>query len=225
MHYLQVCIAVLYKDILIEWRGRETLTVMIFFSVVIVLIFHFALNPTNTQMQKMVSGLLWIAYTFSGILGLNRNFALEQTRKSMMGLTMVPVDRGAIFLGKVAAIFLFMSSMQVLLLGIVSVLYNLTIQHIFWKLLGVQVLGTIGFSAVGVLLSGIALNTRLREILLPLLLFPVIIPVVLAAVEATSSLFLTGEFGSALQWIRLLVFFDVLFVVVSTWVFEYVVIE
>ena len=225
MSYFKKVIAIAYKDLLYEYRSRETVTTMLIFSFLVVVIFNFTFDPGSTYAIEAAPGIIWVAFTFSGVLGLNRSFIYEVDRGSLHGLLLSPIDRGAIYLGKMFGNIIFMSIMEVLTLPLFVVLFNLDFSILWLKLLVVIVFATLGFAAVGTLFSAIAVNTRAREILLPILLFPVVVPVILSAVNATRSILDNQGWAPVLAWLRILIAFDVIFISICYAVFEYVVEE
>lgn len=212
-----------WKDIISEFRSRETLSSMLIFCLIVVVIFNFMFEPGSTIVTEMVPGILWVAITFAGILGLNRSFIYEVDQGCLLGLLLCPVDHYMLYLGKMIGNFLFMVLMEIIIIPLMIVLFNLDIVSILLPLFLIMLLGTLGFAAVGTLLSAISVNTRAREILLPVLLFPIAIPILLAAVKATGALITTGTFASAQSWIKILSGFDIIFLVISCLLFEYVV--
>jgi heme exporter protein B len=170
-----------------------------------------------------VPGIVWVAITFAGILGLNRAFVIEQDKGSFAGLLLAPVDRSAIYFGKMLGNLLFILAVEVILLPLVLVLFNISL--LSWQNLLVIFLGTYGFAAVGTIFSAIAVNTRAREVMLPILLFPVLLPVLVAGVKMTGAL-LDGETLSSMSnWIRLVALYDVGFTVLAYLTFGFVVEE
>jgi len=218
-------ITIAWKDILSEFRSRETLSSMLIFCLIVVVIFNFMFEPGSTLVKQMVPGILWVAITFAGLLGLNRSFIYEVDQGCLMGLLLCPVDHYLVYLGKMIGNFCFMMIMEIILLPLMIVLFNLDIFIILLPLIFIMLLGTLGFASVGTLLSAISVNTRAREILLPILLFPIAIPILLAAVKATSSLINQGSFAGTLSWVKILIGFDIIFLVISSLLFEYVVEE
>ncbi|MDZ7332137.1 MAG: heme exporter protein CcmB [candidate division KSB1 bacterium] len=218
-------ITIAWKDILSELRSRETISSMLIFCLIVVVIFNFMFEPGSTVVKQMVPGILWVAITFAGLLGLNRSFIYEVDQGCLMGLLLCPVDHYLLYLGKMIGNFLFMVLMEVIMLPLMIVLFNLDIFAILLPLLSIILLGTLGFATVGTLLSAISVNTRAREILLPILLFPIAIPVLLAAVKATSSLINQESLAGAASWLRILIGFDIIFLVMASLLFEYVVEE
>lgn len=212
-----------WKDIVSEFRSRETISSMLIFCLIVVVIFNFMFEPGSTLVREMVPGILWVAITFAGILGLNRSFIYEVDQGCLLGLLLCPVDHYTLYLGKMLGNFFFMIIMEIIIIPLMIILFNLDILNILLPLALIILLGTLGFAAVGTLLSAISVNTRAREILLPILLFPIAIPVLLAAVKATGSLINEGTFASAGSWIKILTGFDIIFLVLSSLLFEYVV--
>ena len=179
----------MWKDLRAEFRSRELFSAMLVFSLLIILIFNFALELDIKTRQSVTAGVLWSTFAFAGTLGLNRSMAIEKDRGCLDGLLLAPVDRSAIYFGKVISNLAFMLIVEMIVLPVYSVLYNV---NLFQPgLLLVILLGSIGYVAVGTLLAAMSVQTRTRDILLPILLFPVVIPVLLAAVKASSG-FLTG---------------------------------
>lgn len=216
-------LTIAWKDILSEFRSRETISSMLIFCLIVVVIFNFMFEPGSSLVKEMVPGILWVAITFAGILGLNRSFIYEVDQGCLLGLLLCPVDHSMLYLGKMIGNFFFMVIMEIIIIPMMIILFNLDILNILLPLLLIIFLGTLGFAAVGTLLSAISVNTRAREILLPVLLFPIAIPILLAAVKATSALINQGTFASALSWIKILTGFDIIFLVISSLLFEYVV--
>ena len=209
-----------WKDVLSELRSRETLSSMIIFCLIVVVIFNFMFEPGSTLIREMLPGILWVAITFSGILGLNRSFIYEVDQGCLHGLLLCPVEHYVIYFGKLLGNFLFILVMEIIFLPIMIILFNLDILNILLPLCLIIFLGTLGFSAVGTLLSAISVNTRAREILLPILLFPIAIPILLSAVKATSQLLISGSLSEALSWIKILTAFDIVFLTLSSLLFE-----
>jgi heme exporter protein B len=222
-NFIKAIGAVVWKDLRAEFRSRELFSAMLVFSLLIILIFNFALELDVRTRQSVTAGVLWSTFAFAGTLGLNRSMAIEKDRGCLDGLLLAPVDRSAIYFGKVISNLVFMLIVEMIVLPIYSVLYNVSLFQP--GLFIVILLGSIGFVAVGTLLSAMSVQTRTRDILLPILLFPVVIPVLLAAVKASSG-FLTGaEIADILLPINLLIAYDIIFIAVAFMVFENVVEE
>ena len=222
-NFLKAVAAVVWKDLRAEFRSRELFSAMLVFSLLIILIFNFALELDIKTRQSVTAGVLWATFAFAGTLGLNRSMAIEKDRGCLDGLLLAPVDRSAIYFGKVISNLAFMLIVELIVLPIYSVLY--TVNLFQPGLLLVILLGSIGYAGVGTLLAAMSVQTRTRDILLPILLFPVVIPVLLAAVKASSG-FLTGaEWAEILLPINLLIAYDIIFIAVAFMVFDSVVEE
>tara|TARA_B100000315_G_scaffold85107_1_gene77980 strand:+ start:67 stop:738 length:672 start_codon:yes stop_codon:yes gene_type:complete len=212
-----------WKDILLELRSRELVVSVFVFGLVVVVVFNFALNVTPQRVAVVAPGILWVAFAFAGVLAMSRAFVREREQGGLEGLLLTPVSRDAIFLGKAAASFLFMLLVEAALLPIFAALLDFSAVSL--ALVLTIVLATLGFALVGTLFSAIAVQTRSREILLPVLFFPVILPVIVGAVEASKRA-IGGETVVGLgHWLPLLGAFDALFLVLCPWVFSFVVEE
>lgn len=223
MIFFRQLYAILAKEIAVEWRTREALSAMLVFGLLVLVIFNFAFDLQGVDIKVLGPGILWVAFCFSGILGLGRSFARERDKGSLDGMLLAPVDRGAIFLGKGLANLLFIVIMEVVTLPLFVVLFNVPIE--WFPLVGYILLGTIGFSAVGTLLSAIAASTRMREVMLPVLLFPVLVPLLVASVKITQGALQAVPFSDYQGWLNLLIAYDAIFVTVAYLVFEFVVEE
>lgn len=228
--YLRTVGAILSKDLSAELRSRELVSAMLVFSLLAILIFNFALDLDRGARETVSAGVLWVTFTFAGTLGLNRSLALEKARGSLDGLLLAPVDRSALYFGKMLGNLLFMAAVEVVVLPVFTVLFNISLFHP-WLLIVVG-LGTLGYAVVGTLLASMAIHTRAREVMLPILLFPVVVPVVVAAVQASSGvlLFAAGRTMGTLwetigSWVNLLIVYDVIFLGIAIMVFDYVVEE
>ena len=227
MSYLSAVLAILQKDIRSELRTKEMVASMFVFAVLVLLIFNFTLSLDGETTLALAPGILWVAFVFAGSLGLNRSFASERENRSIHGLMLAPVDRSALYFGKLASNVIFMLVAEIFLLPLFMLFFNLNLftelePAAFMTFLLVVVLGTVGYAAVGTTLAAIAANTTMREVLLPVLLFPIAVPMVIGAAESTRLIFQPDLFNSPWNWIRLLVVFAVVFVVVSWLTFEYV---
>ena len=222
-NYLKAISAVAWKDLAAELRSRELLSAMLVFSMLVILIFYFALELDIKARNAIAAGVLWVTFAFAGTLGLNRSMAIEKDRGCLDGLLLAPVDRSAIYFGKVISNLAFMLIVEVIVLPIYSILYNLNLFNA--GLIGVILLGSVGYSAVGTLLSTMTVQARTRDVLLPILLFPVVIPVLVAAVKASSAFLLGAEMTDVLPWLNILIVYDVIFIAVAFMVFDFVVEE
>jgi heme exporter protein B len=214
--------AIFRKDLLIELRTKDSFNSMLFFGVVVLVIFNFALASIRETSRPAVPGILWVAFAFSGTLGLNRLFAAEKENSCLQGLMMIPVDRGVIYLGKMLAATVFMLISEIIIFVFTLVFYNLTVWKEIPYLALVFLIGTLGFAAVGTLLSAIAVNTKMREVLLPLILFPTVLPILINAVEATNIVLSTGDYQALKLPLTIMSAFTIVFATISFLLFEYV---
>ncbi len=218
---MNVMLAVLWKDLVTEWRSRDRVVAMGLFSMLVVLIFNFALpEGTNAKTQSLAPGLLWVASVFAAILGLNRAFSLELENDALTGLALVPRDRGWVFLGKAIANFLFLLVVQIVTAAIFVLVFALDMDGLWLRALGLLALGGVGICTVGTLFSAIAVRTRFREVMLPLLLLPLLVPVLYGAVRTTHGLLGVGE----IPWppLQLLLVADAIYLLASFVGFEFV---
>lgn len=223
MKFLRQVFAIVQKDLAAELRTKENLSAMVVFSLLVLVIFNFAFELQGVDITVLGSGVLWVAFTFSGILGLGRSFAAEKDKGSLEGVLLSPVDRGAVFLGKAISNWLFITVMEAVTLPLFALLNNAGIP--WFPLVPYIVMGTVGFAAMGTLLSAVASSTKMREVMLPILLFPVSIPLLMSSVKLTSGALQGRAFEDVSNWFSILLVYDVIFVVVAFWVFEYVVEE
>ncbi len=218
---MSVFLAILWKDLVTEWRSRDRITAMLLFSLLVVVIFHFSLPGGATrQTQATAPGLLWIAYVFAALLGLNRSFSLELENDALSGIALSPVERGWIFLGKAVSNWLILGAAQLVTGCVFALVFDVDLAPIAFRLAGVVALGSLGICSVGTLFAAVAVRTRFREVMLPLLLLPLLVPVLLGAVRATASLIETGAVGFGP--VQLLLVTDATYLIVSWLVFDYV---
>lgn len=223
MSFLRKVLAIVSKDIAAELHTREMVSAMLVFSLLALFVFSFALDLRGAMARAAAPGVLWATAAFAGTLGLSRSLSREQQTGCMDGLLLAPVDRRAIFFGKALGNLAFMVVVEVALLPLFSALFNVPLLRP--GVLGVTALGTVGYAAVGTLLAAIAVNTRAREVMLPILLLPLAIPVLIAAVQATGGVLEGGSLSDVEGWVRLLVVYDLVIVAVAMLTFGYVVEE
>jgi heme exporter protein B len=221
--YLRSVWAIVWKDLAAEMRSRELLSAMLVFALLVILIFNFALELDAKTRSNVTAGVLWVTFAFAGTLGLNRSMAMEKDRGCLDGLLLAPVDRSAIYFGKVIGNLIFMLIVEIIVLPVYSILYNTNLFNP--GLILVILLGSIGYVAVGTLLSSMAVQTRTRDVLLPILLFPVVIPVLIAAVKASAGFLQAIPMDEIMPWINLLIVYDLVFTAVAFMVFDYIVEE
>ena len=223
VHAFRAMSAIIRKDLTAEWRSSELFTAMLVFALLVILIFNFALELDSRTRASATSGVLWVTFAFAGTLGLNRSMATEKDQGCLDGLLLSPVDRTAIYFGKAVGNLIFMSLVELIVLPVYSLLYN---TNLFRPgLILVVLLGSIGYVAVGTLLSTMTVQTRTRDILLPILLFPLVVPVLIAAVKASGGILQGLPFNDIRNWINLLIVYDVIFVSIAFMFFDYVVEE
>ena len=210
-------VALARKDILLEIRTRDIVVSVLVFAFLVIVVFNFALNVTSKEINELAPGILWVAFVFAGVLAMNRAFVLEKDRGSLEGLLLTPVSRDAIYFGKMLGTFLFMIVVEALLLPVFAVLFNFS--AFSPGLILAILLATLGFATVGTLFSAIAVHTRSREIMLPVLFLPVIVPVIIGAVESSAGSIDGDGALSVARWLGLIAVFDVVFLVVCPWVF------
>lgn len=217
--------AMVWKDLTAERRTKANFNAVVFFATLMLLLFGFALGPDNEMLQKAGTGILWLTVLYSGVLVFNRSYQVELEGGALETLLLYPGDRKAIFLGKVVANLAFILMVEAIVLPFTVVFYHVPIFDAFPGLGGVMVLGTIGFVTLGTFYAAVASRIRAREVLLPLLLFPMLIPLLVACVEATTALLAGDPMGEAGRWVKLLLAFDLIFFVGALFAFEYVIEE
>ena len=211
------------KDVLSELRTKNVATSIFVFALLVIIVFNFAIETSAAQGAQIGSGVLWVAFAFAGVLGFNRSFILEKEKGSLDGLMLTPVDRSVIFVGKMLGNLIFMLVVEAIVMPIFVVLFNVPIN---WpEQIVINVLTTIGFASVGTLFSALSVNTKAREIMLPLLFLPVVVPILLAAVKSSAIALSGGTWGDFASWLQIMIAFDVIFTTVSYVVFEYVIEE
>ncbi len=221
--FLKAMFAITWKDLTAEFRSREIFSAMLVFSLLVILIFNFALELDIATRQSVTAGVLWVTFAFAGTLGLNRSMAVEKDRGCLDGLLLAPVDRSAIYFGKVISNLIFMLIVEAIVLPVYSFLYNVNLFNP--GLFLVILLGSIGYIAVGTLLASMAVQARTRDVLLPILLFPVAVPILIAAVKASEGFLAGSDFNTVYAPLSLLIGYDVIFIAVAYMVFDYVVEE
>ena len=215
--------AILRKDLKAEFRTKEVFNSSAVFALLVIVIFSMAFEPTSAEARALSGGLLWVAFTFSGMLALSRTFAREVPNDCLLGLQMAPISPAAIYVGKLASNLLFLGLLELLLLPLFALFYNVRLlDHA--PLLGLIVLlGSWGLAAVGTTFAAISTTVRLRELMLPVLLFPIEIPLILSLVEATTAVLQgTNPIVEISVWLRICFGFDVIFTILSLFLFSYI---
>jgi heme exporter protein B len=216
--------AIVFKDIVIEMRSKESISSMLMFGILVLVIFMFAFQANTVEGAMIAPGTLWVAFSFAAILGLNRSLAMEIDNDCIQGLLLAPLGRGELYLGKVASNFTFMMIAEIAVLPVFVILNNLRFNLQFLEIAAIAALGTLGIAAVGTILSTISANTRMKEVMLPILQIPLTVPVVIAAVEATSQV-LNNDDPQISTWLAILAGFSIVYLTVSYLVFEFAVEE
>ena len=223
MNYVTLIWVLAVKDLRSEYRSRQAFLITLFFAFLILVIFQFAFHPGSQATREASVGILWVALLFPGIIQLNRSFQVEREEGTLYGILLAPIDRGVLFFGKFLANWFFLVVIDLLILVAFVILFNLTFEIILGWILLLLLLASIGFAAVGTLFAAMVSSIRAREVLLPILLFPIIVPTIIAAVSGTREVLLDQELFRLFQWVRLLLAFDVIFLASCFLVFEYVV--
>ncbi|HEY2804938.1 MAG TPA: heme exporter protein CcmB [Gemmatimonadales bacterium] len=209
------------KDLKLELRSRTAFLSSLAFTALVLAIFNFARDPTLISATDLAPGILWITFSFAGLLGLNRAFALELENRALEALLLAPVSRTSIYLGKAIANLVFVGLVEGVALPLFAIFFNVPILPVLGGLTLVIALATIGFVAVGTLLSAIAVSTRFAELMLPVLMLPFLVPPITGAVQVTSRLFAARPFAEMAPWLKLLAGYDIVVVVTALLIFEF----
>lgn len=211
------------KDLIVEYRSRELFLTTLFFAISCVLVFAFAFVRDGRPLTDAAAGILWIAVAFAGTLALGRTFEREQSAHTLQALLQAPIDRAAVYVGKLLGLLALLALVQIVVVPLVSLFFQTPLGGAAWMLALMMVAGTIGFLAVGTLFSAMLVRTRSRDVLLPVLLYPMTVPVMLAGVRGSSAVLqATPDLVTARMWLSMLVLFDVLFVTLALWTFDVV---
>lgn len=220
MSYARRAWIVLWKDLVSERRSKETLNALLFFALLLLFLFQFALGDDRERLKAALPGLLWLGFILSGLVGLGRAFLAERDHDCWEGLVLAPGDKSAIYLGKVAGNLLLMLVVEAVILVLFTVFFNVDVAGHLAALVAVVLLGTVGFAAVGTLFAAMTANVRAREVLFPVLLLPVLVPVLLGAVKATEAVMLGEPLGTVARWLQLLGAADVVYLTVGILTFD-----
>ena len=218
MNYFKALFTIVKKDVLMEMRTKEVVNASLVFAILLVIVFSFIMEPGSEVEKKIAGGIFWMAVTFSGILGLNKTMMSELEGGNFEALMLAPIDRSAVFFGKVLSNFLFLTILEIILVPLFLVFYNINlVSH--WLMVVIILLATYGYSVTGTLFSMISVRTNSREIMLPLLMLPILIPVIIAAILSTNIFILGHDITHSYNWIKLMVVFDVIFTAVIFGIF------
>ena len=213
---------VVWKDVLSERRSKESLNALVFFSILLLFVFQFALGPERARVEAALPGLLWLGFILAGLLAFGRTFLVERENDCWEGLVLSPGDKSAIYLGKLAGNVLLMAVVEAVLLVLFTVFFGLDFTGVLPALSLVLALGTLGLAAVGTLFGAITAQLRARELLFPVLLLPAVVPILLGSVSATQSIILGQPLAEAAAWLKLLAAADLVYLVVGVLTFEFV---
>jgi heme exporter protein B len=226
MSFFQTVWLVTRKDVIIEARSREILFTTLFFAVSCVLVFAFGFVREGKPVEDAAAGILWISIAFSGTLALGRAFERERQNETLRALMMAPIDRPALYVGKLVGVLMLLGTVEVIVVPLVALMFQAPLFTHPLLMLGLLVTGTIGFCAVGTLFAAMLVRARSRDVLLPVLLYPITIPVIIAGVRGTAALLqVEADLPMARAWLAMLTFFDVMFVTLALWTFEPVMTE
>lgn len=220
MSFARRTLAVMWKDVLVERRSKETVNAVLFFSVVLLFVFEFTLGADRDRLLAVLPGLLWLAVLLAGLLGLGRSFVLERDNDCWEALLLTPGDKGAVYVGKLVGNLLLMGLVEVVVLTLFTLFMNVDVGRAMPQLLVILLLGTLGIAAVGTLFGAMTAHVRARELLFPVLLLPVLVPVLLAIVKSTEALLAGQALGDVDHWVKLLVAADVIYVVAGLLTFD-----
>lgn len=221
--YLNAVLTIAWKDVASELRTKEMIGTMLIFTGLVIVVFSFAFDPTNNLVRNVVPGLIWVIIVFSGILGLNRSFLAEKKNDSLLGLLMTPVDPSAIYMGKLLSNLVLVATVEILSIPLLFLLFDYRWQGAIGPFLTILILGTLGFIVVGTFLAALSANSKSSEMLLPIVLFPIVAPILIGAVQSTK-LALAGseQLAAAMNWIKFLAAYDLVFFVLALLLFDYV---
>ena len=223
MTLLKETYLLLWKDLLLELRRRESLLTMFFFGTLLLFVLHFSFDLAPDKIVEMAPALLWLAFLFTGTLGLAQLFNAERENHCLDALLLSPLDRGALFLAKTGFNLILMLLVEIVVIPLFWILFNLHSWNLLPQIFLVSFLGTVGFCGLGTMMAAVTLRARARELLLPLVLFPLMIPVILATIRCMENILRMGELGEALPWLRLLLGFDVIFLTLGVLLFDHVI--
>lgn len=212
--------AVLWKDVLVELRSKETVNAVLFFSLLLLFVFEFTLGADRERLAAVLPGLLWLGVLLAGLLGLGRSFVLERDNDCWEALLLTPGDKGAVYVGKLIGNCLLMALVEVVVLALFTLFFNVDVASALPGLVVILALGTLGIAAVGTLFGAMTAHVRARELLFPVLLLPVLVPVLLAIVKSTEALLVGEPLGAVAHWVKLLAAADVIYVVAGLLTFD-----
>ncbi len=212
---------IMWKDLVVEFRSRELLLTTLFFAVSCVLVFSFALVKQGQPMEDAAAGILWIAIAFAGTLALGRTFEREQANQTLQALLQAPIERAAIYAGKLLGLLVLLLIVEAVVVPLVALFFQAALVAMAVHVAGLVLAGTMGFLAVGTLFSAMLVRTRSRDVLLPVLLYPMTVPALIAGVRGTAALIQqTPDWPTARAWMAMLLFFNAVFLTLALWTFD-----
>jgi len=220
--FMRQVAAIVWKDFTVELKTRELFVSMFIFAVLVILIFIFSVDLSIVNANEVGPGVLWVAILFAGTIGLNRSFMLEKENQCIQGLMLAPIDRSVIYFGKMLSNLAFLLIMEAFILPVFMIFFNVDIFSHLFSLLFVILIGTIGFSALGTLLSSLSANLKTRDIMLPILLYPLMVPIAIGSVKMTSQVLAGEGLSSVMNWVGLTLCFDVIFIGVSIMTIDHI---
>ena len=220
--YFSQVMTIIWKDFITEIKTRELFSSMFIFALLVVIIFIFSINLSLIQASEVGPGVLWVAFLFAGTIGLNRSFMLEKENDCLQGLLLAPMDRTALYFGKLVSNLVFLLIMEVFTLPLFMVFFNIDLLPHLLPLLYVIFVGTLGFCAVGTLLSSLSVNLKTRDIMLPILLYPLIIPIIIGSVRMTGQVLAGEPLSNMMNWVSLTLCFDIIYIAISIMVIDFV---
>ncbi len=222
MSYTRRAWIIFHKDLLVERRSKEQTNALLFFCLLLLFLFQFALGPDRERLAAALPGLLWLGFILAGLLGLGRSFLVERENDCWEGLRLTPGDKSAIYLGKLAGNYVLMTAVEIVLVLLFALSYNVDLWTPAAPLALVLALGTLGLAAVGTLFAAMTTQVRARELLFPVLLLPAQVPLLLATVSATQALLLGQPLADVAHWLKLLAGADLVYVMIGVLTFEFV---
>jgi heme exporter protein CcmB len=226
MALLEAVWLLIRKDLLVEFRSREILYTTLFFAMSTVLVFAFSFVRDGRAVEDAAAGILWVAIAFSGTLALGRAFERERQNETLRGLLLSPIERPALYLGKLAGMMILLTAVEAIIVPITAFMFQASLFAYPLQMIGLLVTGTLGFCAVGTLFGAMLVRSRSRDVLLPILLYPITVPVIIAGVRGTAALLQPeADLPMARAWLSMLIFFDAVFITLALWTFEAVMTE
>lgn len=220
--YVNQVTAIVWKDLITELKTRELFSSMFIFSLLVIIIFIFSIDLSIVKANEIGPGVLWVAFLFAGTIGLNRSFMLEKENDCLQGLLLAPVDGTVLYFGKLISNLVFLLTMEVFIFPLFMIFFNVDLLSNLLPLLYVIFIGTLGFCAIGTLLSSLSANLKTRDIMLPILLYPLMIPVLIGSVQMTGKVLVGEPLSGMMNWVSLTLCFDVIYIAVSIMTIDFV---